>query len=220
MAPKVIDYSKSVIYKIEHIDSPELLYVGSTTDFIRRKSEHKRNYNNENKKNTYNLKLYTMIRSNGGFESFKIMIICEFPCNSKTELVIEEEKHRKELQATLNSNKCFNTIEDIKERNKEYRKNNKEKIKEYHEANKEQTKELKKKYYEVNKEQILEYKKEYRKDNIEKIKEQLTQYYETNKEQINEKAKEKMTCECGSIFRKADKSKHVKSNKHINFINN
>jgi len=32
--------------------------------------------------------------------------------------------------------------------------------------------------------------------------------------------KEKMTCDCGSIFRKADKSKHVKTLKHINFINN
>ena len=41
------DYSKSVIYKIEHIDKPELLYVGSTTNFTNRKSEHKTACNNE-----------------------------------------------------------------------------------------------------------------------------------------------------------------------------
>ena len=50
MAPKVIDYSKSVIYKIEHVDNPELLYVGSTTDFIRSKSEHKLNSINDIRK--------------------------------------------------------------------------------------------------------------------------------------------------------------------------
>ena len=32
-----IDYSKSVIYKIEHIEKPELVYVGSTTDLTKRK---------------------------------------------------------------------------------------------------------------------------------------------------------------------------------------
>ncbi len=94
------DYSKSIIYKIEHLEKPELIYVGSTTHFIRRKSEHKTACNNE-KNEQYNQKLYTMIRCNGGFESFKIMIICEFPCNNKTELVIEEEKYRKELQASF-----------------------------------------------------------------------------------------------------------------------
>ena len=40
------------------------------------------------------------------------MIICEFPCNSKTELLIEEEKYRKELQASLNSYKAFITNEE------------------------------------------------------------------------------------------------------------
>jgi hypothetical protein len=41
-----------------------------------------------------------MIRDNGNWESFKIMIIKEFPCNNKIELIIEEEKHRKELKSS------------------------------------------------------------------------------------------------------------------------
>ena len=69
-----IDYSKSVIYKIEHLDKPELVYVGSTTDFIRRKSEHKCTCINENSKQ-YKSKLYQLIRDNGNWESFKMMII-------------------------------------------------------------------------------------------------------------------------------------------------
>ena len=143
MAPKVIDYSKSVIYKIEHVDNPELLYVGSTTDFIRRKSNHKYDCSHNITKK-YNLKLYQLIRDNGNWESFKCMIIKEFPCNNKTELIIEEEKHRKELQTTLNSIKCYTTIEEtkdtIKNHNKKYNEINKNKIKEqckqYQENNK------------------------------------------------------------------------------------
>ena len=207
MAPKVIDYSKSVIYKIEHVDNPELLYVGSTTDFIRRKASHKSKCNNSNL-NSYNCKLYQIIRDNGNWELFKIMIISEFPCNSKIELIIEEEKYRKELQASLNTLKSHRTIEekkeqiklanikyqenniDIKEKAKKYRKNNKEKIKQYQENNK------------------------------DKIKDYKKTYYENKKEIIQEKEKEKMTCNCGSIFNKGDKARHEKTLKHINFINN
>ena len=132
MAPKVIDYGKSVIYKIEHIDSPELLYVGSTTDFIRRKSQHKQYCNNINEK-AYNCKLYRLIRDNGNWDSFKCMIIKEFPCNNRTELIIEEEKYRKELQKSLNTLKSHRTIEE----KKDYQKH-------YHEVNKEQISEMKK----------------------------------------------------------------------------
>jgi len=163
MPKTIIDYSKAVIYKIEHMENPELLYVGSTTDFIRRKQQHKNICNNNNHKK-YNCKVYEMIRANDGWESFKIMIIKEFPCESKIELVIEEEKHRKELQATLNSYKAYRTNEE---------------------------------------------RKEY-------LKELHTKHYEANKEKL----KEKITCECGSIFRKSDKTQHEKSLKHCQFIQN
>lgn len=68
------DYSKSVIYKIEHIDKPELVYVGSTTNFTKRKCQHKCASNNKN------YMIYQMIHDNNGWDSFKMMIICEFPC--------------------------------------------------------------------------------------------------------------------------------------------
>ena len=182
-----IDFSKAIIYKIEHMEKPELVYVGSTTDFTKRKYQHKSDCNNEKYKQ-YNCKLYKMIRAHGNWESFKIMIICEFPCNSKIELIIEEEKHRKELQATLNSNKAFRSNEEAIIYKKEYRETNKEKAKVY---------------YENNKELINEKRKAYR---------------DNNKELIKEKRKEKITCNCGSIFRKDDKLQHEKSKKHCQFI--
>ena len=189
-----IDYSKSVIYKIEHIDKPELVYVGSTTNFTKRKCQHKNNCNYNNK----NENLYKMIREHGNWESFKMMIICEFPCNSKIELVIKEEKHRKELQANLNSYKCY--------------VNNKE--------NKECQIEYGKKYYNNNKEKINKQLKEYRNNNKEKIKEYEKEYRNNNKEKIKEKRKELFNCICGTIFVLKNKSRHDKSIKHINFINN
>ena len=126
------DYSKSIIYKIQHINKPELVYVGSTTNFIQRKNQHKSDYKNENKK-SYNLKLYQTIRCNDGWESFKIMIISDYPCNNKTELLIEEEKYKNKLKASLNIRKSFCSIQENKEQNrisvKNHYYNNKNKIK-------------------------------------------------------------------------------------------
>ena len=203
-----IDYSKSVIYKIEHIEKPELVYVGSTTDFTKRKYNHKTSYKNENSKN-HNLKLYKIIRENNGWESFKIMIICEFPCNSKTELLIEEEKHRKELQASLNDKKCYTSIEEKLQYYKNYIIEKKDKFNE-----------VNKKYRETNRENIKEKKNIYRETNREKIKEQDKIHYEKNREQIKETRKKTMICVCNSTFRITDKSRHERSKKHINFINN
>ena len=38
------------------------------------------------------------------------------------------------------------------------------------------------------------------------------------KKKINEQKKEKMTCECGSIFRIVDKARHLGTKKHQAFI--
>lgn len=220
------NYLNSVIYKIEHENKPELLYIGSTTNFIKRKYNHKLNCNDEKKKE-YNFKLYQMIRDNGNWEAFKIMVIKNYPCNNKIELIIEEERHRKEFQATLNSCKAYRTKEEEKEYFKEYNKEyyeatkeeRKEYKKEYYEENKDKLKEQMKEYRENNKEQKKEYDKEYREANKEHRKEQKKEYYEANKEKIKEQQKEKINCLCGSIFCKSDKAKHEKTEKHKIFIN-
>ena len=64
-----MDYSKCCIYKIEHIEKEDLVYVGHTTNFTRRKNCHKSCCNNENKQS----KLYKMIRENGGFVMFRMI---------------------------------------------------------------------------------------------------------------------------------------------------
>jgi hypothetical protein len=70
-----------------------------------------------------------------------------------------------------------------------------------------------------NKEKISEYQKEWRGDNNEYLKEYFKQYRIHNKEKIKEQKKIKIECECGSVVRKSDISKHIKSTKHQNYIN-
>jgi len=218
--PKASDYSKALIYKIEHLDKPDLIYVGSTTNLVKRKYNHKTNCNNEKSKK-YNAKKYVMIRENGGWECFKMVVIKEYPCNTKNELQIEEEKCRKELQATLNSFRCHITEEERKEYFKEFKKKYKEneenhkKILETMKIYNFENKEKYKQRYLDNKEKILEQQKEYRENNRERINQKANETYQNNKE----KAKEKMTCDCGSTFRISDKPRHEKSQKHQSFIN-
>ena len=64
--PKLpIDYSKTLIYKIEHTKDENLLYVGHTTNWDRRKCKHKNACKNEKYK-IHNLQISQMIRKNGG----------------------------------------------------------------------------------------------------------------------------------------------------------
>jgi hypothetical protein len=71
-----------------------------------------------------------------------------------------------------------------------------------------------KKYKLENKENAKEYMKEYYEDNKEKAK----GYYEENKEKISEQGKVKITCVCGSCYRKEDKSTHEKTHKHQSYL--
>lgn len=77
-----------------------------------------------------------------------------------------------------------------------------------------------KEYNEDNKEKISEKTKEYRQQNKEKCKEYDSLKYEKNKNYILQKAKEKVECECGSILRKWDLTRHLKTKKHQDFITN
>jgi len=128
--PKVpINYNNCCIYKIEHIEDESLLYVGFTTNFNKRKGDHKSRIKNvDNKK--YKIKLYEMIRDNGGWEMFRMIEIEKYPCNDKREAEKRETEIMKELKASMNSVKSYTNdeerLESKKERNKRYREKLKE----------------------------------------------------------------------------------------------
>ena len=103
-----VDYSKTVIYKIQHNEDDTLLYIGSTTDFTNRKSQHKCNCNNDNKKNKkFNRKVYKMIRENGGWDSFSMVQIEVFPCETKRDAEAREDELMRDMKASMNSIRAF-----------------------------------------------------------------------------------------------------------------
>ena len=163
-----IDYSKIVIYKLVHKEDYENsnIYIGSTTDFVKRKHEHRRICNNPN--NTHhNRKVYQTITKNGGWDMWCMIEIEKFPCNDKKEAEKREREWFEYYNASLNSQFPTRTM-------KEWRQDNKEIIGE-----------KKKTYYEDNKERVREHQKQY----YEKNKEKFKQYYTNNKEKILDREK-------------------------------
>ena len=153
--PKLsIDYSKAIIYKIVSNDlNIRDVYVGHTTNFIKRKAGHKTSCNNPNNK-SYNLKLYQFIRANNGWDNFKMILVKTVDVENKREAEKIEREVYEELDANLNRNKPFLTDEDIKtydrEQNKKYYELNADKIKECNINNKKNKSKYDKKYYQEN----------------------------------------------------------------------
>ena len=129
------NYENCIIYTIK---TPTGLYVGSTCNFIKRKHDHKCAIHNKNA-HTYNLKLYKNIRENN--DEWDMKPYNEFPCKNKTEMNIEEERVRCELNADLNMFSCYNSKQDIIENKKQYYKDNKDKLIENHKQYRENNKE-------------------------------------------------------------------------------
>ena len=176
------DYSRTVIYKIVCLDKAiEYSYVGSTTDFTKRKFGHKSVCNNQNSKH-YNIKLYSTIRENGNWENWTMVQIEEYPCNNKREAECREEYWRVELNSQLNMNRPY-VAETKEDYQKQYQKEHKEELKEY-------KKEYKKKYREANKIEIKEQSKIYQEANKIEIKERKKKWYEVNKVEINKRRRE------------------------------
>ena len=185
-----IDYSKTVIYKLVKNDDYDNsnVYVGSTTDFVKRKNHHKTTCNNEKDKE-FNQKKYQYIRENGGWEEWNMIEIEKHYCNDGNEARAREEYWRCHFNAQLNSQRAYRTDEERKEQMKEYREQNKEREKNNN--------------------------KEYREQNRCKLLEQQKERYERNKDKILEKLSQQITCECGCIIRKSSLIEHKKTQKHL-----
>ena len=158
MPKQFIDFSKTIIYKIVCNDlNITDVYVGHTTNFIKRKAQHKSICNNPNSK-SYNLKIYNTIRDNGGFDNWSMIEIEKFQdCNDINEACARERYWYELLNAKLNTYCPGRNV-------KEYQEINKDKIKEYI-----------KEYKENNKDKMQEYSKEYYENNKDKIKKQMSQ---------------------------------------------
>lgn len=191
------NYQKGKIYKIVDLNE-EMIYVGSTCEqyLCSRMASHRASYKKLNK-------YYSShdIFDKYGIENCKILLIENYPCNSKEELLKKEAEYIRQLNC-VNKNISGRTKKEWYEDNKDeiiecikqYQQDNKDKIKEYkkeyYEKNKDKIKENCKQYYQDNKDKIIECSKQYCDENKDKIREYKKQYREKNKDKIKEYKKE------------------------------
>lgn len=240
MSNLLANYDNTVIYKIQCKDETITdIYIGHTTNFKQRSKSHKSNCNVKSSKG-YNYKIYKIIRENGGWDNWEMKNIEDYPCENVNEARDRErywiEKESSQLNVTIpnRSKKVYSQIyrvvhkEEISEKAKIYRNNNKDKIKEYLEENKDKISlykqewyEEKKDYilqkakenYEQNKEQKIQYQKQYAEENKEKIKEYHHEYQEQNKEKLAEQKKiyraehKEEASQASKVWREANKEK-------------
>jgi hypothetical protein len=195
----MLNYNKSSIYKLccRDLNITEI-YVGSTTNFNRRRNQHKSAckclYKSSSKYSTY--KLYQFIRDNGGWDNWTMVLLEKYNCDNKIELHTRERYWIEELKADLN---CIIPTRT----QKEYVEDNKEKIS------------IRKKIYTAkNTEKKAKYDKIYRAENFEHRKEYDTKIY-------NEKKNKKIKCGCGSSYLGYCKSKikkHEATPKHQKWL--
>jgi hypothetical protein len=192
-----IDYQRCVIYKIVSNDvSITDSYVGHTTDMVRRKANHKSDCNNEDSK-SYNYKVYTFIRENGGWLNWSMIEIEKFPCLDTHEACKRERYWFEILKATLNSCVPSRTAQEHR--------------KEHYQDNIVEIKEQQKQYRANNSNKIREHKQVFYQANIDKNRKKNKVYYQANAETL----KAVTDCECGSHYQHTHKSAHFKSKKHI-----
>ncbi len=130
------NYSKALIYKIYCRDeNVKDIYIGETTDFIRRKYCHKRDCERKYKQyETSRHLLYQAINSNGGWHNWVIEELEKFPCENKQQLLDRETFWIMELNASLNIRVMKSTKEYKKEWYNQHRETVRKKQKEYQEA--------------------------------------------------------------------------------------
>ena len=201
------DFTNSVIYHIRHMESKEVVYVGSTTNFSQRKGAHKHYWNKEGK--NFTSPIYCHIRDNGGFECFEVIPIKSLKLRNKTELLIAEQEEMDKHRTLANRNKAHMTIEEHKEYQKQY-------TKQYHEEHKAERNQNAKLYYQEHKAEHKKYEKKYREEHKAEIKQYKKLYYQEHKENINESIKCTI---CNSTVTRGSLKRHQRSKKCQEYLN-
>ena len=190
----MVNYKQGKIYKIE-CNVTGLIYIGSTCKkkLSQRMTEHRSNYKKylNGKKKYYSA--FIVMKN----DDYDIILIEDFPCNSKDQLFARERYHTNKIECV---NICKNQGLCLELGKKKYKQ-------EYNQINKEHIKEYKQEYNQINKEHIKEYNQEYKQINKEHIKEYNREYREIN----DDYRKKKFTCLCGGKYTCSNKSFHIKT---------
>lgn len=206
--PKLpIDYSKSCIYVIRcKNETITEEYIGSTTNFNKRKNKHKSNCCNEKDKE-YNILKNVFIRENGGWDNWDMIMIEEYSCENKRQLEMKEEQIRVERNSKLNSQSCYMEKSNY-QRNLELHPNY---IKEQYEKQLKLNPNICKEHYQRQLELHPNINKEQYEKRIKLNPNYCKEQYEKYKEIFLKKRREKYTCEtCGEELTLGSKWRHNK----------
>lgn len=164
---------------------PSILYsyVGHTTSFSRRKSQHKSSCANQKDK-AHNFPLYVFIRENGNWINWDMVQIKSQICKDSLHARQIEQELLEQQHFKLNAMKAYVSIEQTIIRHTEYRKQHKEEIAKYRKENKKQTIIRNAEYYKQNKEQFATKAVEYREKNREHLNKTSAEYRKQHKEEL------------------------------------
>lgn len=184
MPKKPISFENAVVYKIVCKDlNVKDIYVGSTTNFTKRKCCHKAVCTNKKNKD-HKIHLYSFIRDNGGWINWEMVEICKASeCLTTQELKKKEREQMEILGANLNVVVPGRSIQ-------EYHQDNKEKIAEYYHDRKDERNKYYREKYKDN-ENYKAIKKEYYEKNKETKHDINKRFYHNHKEEIKQKNAQK-----------------------------
>lgn len=143
---------------------------------------------NNENAHNYNTPVYKYIRENGGWDTWEFEVIERFSCKNEEQLVEREDYYYDLLKPVLNTRRPLRTKEELKEQ------------KAINGV----------KWYKVNKEAIAKKNAE----NAEERNKYNAEYLQKNKVKLYQK----FICDCGGKYTHQSKSRHLKLNIHIAFI--
>ena len=160
-------------------------YVGSTTNWSHRKTSHKKCCIDPSNR-VHHLKVYQVIRANGGWDNWTMILVEDYPCNGKREAEQREQYWKEHYNDNMGMNKAFITEEQHAEQHAQYRATHKDQIADYRVTHRDQIAEQQAQYRATHRDQIAEQYAQYRATHRDQILEQTAQYRATHKDQILE----------------------------------
>lgn len=188
-------YEKSKIYKLQCDDGH--YYYGSTrSELSRRLYDHKHASLNQ----AY--RVYEHIKTIG-WERVTMILIEEFPCSDRKELLKRENMY---IMEHLSDPLCLNTIcasiteDERREKHRRLNEKYKDKLAEYHKEKR------------TGNPEVAEYQRQYREKNKEKIKENKKAYYGKTKEHDNQRSLERYYANREEILKRKREKYKEKTN--------
>ena len=195
------DYSKGKIYKICS-DDPDIteVYIGSTVRTLNvRMSAHRHDFLKDKTRVCASYKMFDKY----GIDKCHIKLIENFTCKSEKELLIREQYYIDTTNECINEMAAFRTEEQRQAYIKKYNDDHKEQRQQYHAEHKEKRNEQSRLYHAEHK---------------EKYNEQTRLYHAEHKVEIRMAASKKCMCICGIEYTHNHKSRHIKTQAHIDAL--